>query len=65
MDLKEAINEIKSRVKPYNQAGIPQSTFVNTVRNIEAGLAKRNTIESFMAKFGYKVERIEKWTKNS
>ena len=65
MDLKEAISEIKSRVKPYNQIGMPQSTFVNTVRNIEAGLAKVKTIEDFMGKFGYTVERIEKWTKNN
>lgn len=63
MKLKEAITEIKSRVKPYNEVGIPQSTFVNTIRNIEAGLAKPKTIEVFMGRFGYHAERSELWLK--
>lgn len=64
MDLKEAIEEIKARVKPYAQVGMPQSTFVNTVRNIHAGLAKQSTIDEFMAKFGYvKVKTQEQWQK--
>lgn len=64
MDLKEAIQEIKGRVKPYAQIAMPQSTFVNTVRNINAGLAKQNTIDEFMAKFGYeKIKTKEQWEK--
>lgn len=64
MDLNEAISEIKSRVKPYAQVGIPQSTFVNTIRNIQHGLAKQNTIDDFMAKFGYeKVKTEQQWQK--
>lgn len=61
MDLNEAIKEIKSRVKPYAQINMPQSTFVNTLRNIEAGLAKGNTIEGFMNKFGYSLQKTESW----
>lgn len=63
MDLKEALAEIKSRVKPYAQVGMPQSTFVNTVRNIDAGIAKQVTVERFMAKFGYSVKKTELWEK--
>lgn len=62
MNIKEALAEIKSRVKPYAQVGMPQSSFTNTIRNIEAGLAKQSTIETFMLKFGYtKVEIQEEW----
>lgn len=64
MTITEAIKEIKSRNKPYAQIGMPQSSFVNTVRNIEAGLAKNTTIEIFMAKFGYqKIKTEELWKK--
>jgi hypothetical protein len=63
MKLKEAISEVKCRVKPYNEVGIPQSTYVNTMRNIEAGLSKPKTIEKFMARFGYVAERSELWIK--
>lgn len=61
MELKEAIKEIKGRNKAYAQIGMPQSTFVNTIRNIEAGLAKQNTIEGFMSKFGYSIKKDEQW----
>lgn len=63
MTVKDAILEIKARSKPYAHIGMPQSTFVNTIRNIEAGLAKQSTIEIFMSKFGYKSERSEHWIK--
>lgn len=62
MDTQEALNEIKSRMKPYAQIGMPQSTFANTVRNIEVGLAKQTTIDEFMEKFGYQRKEI-KWLK--
>lgn len=61
MILEEAIKEIKSRVKPYNHVGMSQPTFSNTIRNIEAGTAKWPTIEAFMNKFGYKIERSDIW----
>lgn len=64
MNLKEAITEIKGRTKPYAQVGMPQSTFSNTLRNIEVGLVKDSTIEKFMAKFGYKkVTQEATWEK--
>ena len=61
MKLKEALEEIKSRVKPYLEVGMAQSTYSNTLRNIEAGFAKPKTVEEFMAKFGYEAERSEMW----
>lgn len=64
MTVTEAISEIKSRNKPYAQVGMPQSTFVNTIRNIQAGLAKQNTIIEFMAKFEYTcIKSEEQWVK--
>lgn len=55
MTVNEAIKEIKARQKPYAQIKMPQSTFVNTIRNIEAGLAKHSTVIDFMGKFGYEL----------
>lgn len=61
MEITEAIKEIKSRVKPYKHVGMEQSTFSNTIRNIEAGTAKWPTIEAFMNKFGYEINRTDIW----
>lgn len=57
MDIQEALEEIKSRVKPYIGV-MPQSTFSNTIRNIEAGLAKQSTVDEFMKLFGYERSEI-------
>lgn len=56
MEIQDAINELRSRVKPYFDADMPASTYYNTLRNIEAGLAKPATIAEFLGKFGYTVE---------
>lgn len=64
MDIKEALQEIKGRTKAYNQLNpkMGQGTFTNTIKAIEYGFAKPNTIAEFMAKFGYsKVKQIEQW----
>jgi len=63
MVLKEALSEIKGRTKPYIEAGMPQSTYTHTIRNIESGAAKWQTIERFMKKFGYEINRVEIWKK--
>lgn len=65
MELNEAIKELKSRVKPYLHVGMPQSTFFNTIRNIEAGLAKQSTIDEFMGRYGYeRVSKVDEWKQN-
>lgn len=60
--LKEALAELKSRVKPYNSLNpvMYQGTFSNTIKSIEWGFAKPKTIESFLNKFGY-VKDGENW----
>lgn len=64
MELKEALAELKLRVKPYLHVDIPPSTYFNTIRNIEAGLAKQSTIDKFMSKFGYeRIKAKEEWKK--
>lgn len=64
MNLEKAILEIEARIKPHLHVGMPQSTFANTIRNIKAGLAKQNTIDSFMEKFGYeRVKKVDEWKK--
>lgn len=55
MDLKEAITHLRGETKPYI-GKMPQSTYFNTIRNIEAGLAKESTIISFFEKLGYEVK---------
>lgn len=56
MNLQEAIKDLRSRVKPYLHIGMKESTYFNTLRNIEAGLAKQETISAFFQKFGYEVD---------
>ncbi len=63
MTLKEALEEIKSRTKAYQQVNMPQGTFTNTIKAIEYGFAKQKTIDEFMLKFGYDVKRGEVWSK--
>jgi hypothetical protein len=60
--LKEALAELKSRVKPYNSVSpvMYQGTFSNTIKAIEWGFAKPKTIECFMNKFGYQKDG-ENW----
>lgn len=54
MDLKEAIKHVRARSKPY--VGVmPESTFYNTLRNMEAGLCKKETILKFFDSLGYDV----------
>lgn len=64
MILKDAIEEIKTRVKPYEHVDMQQGTFTNTLKAIEYGFAKPKTIEAFMCKFGYKpVKSEQQWEK--
>ena len=64
MNLNDALNEIQSRTKAYEQLTPPmlQGTFSNTVKSIRHGFAKPKTIEQFMAKFGY-TKSVEQWEK--
>lgn len=58
----EAINEIKSRIKPY--VGVmPQSTFSSTLTRIETGKCRYETLITFMGKFGYDLDVVS-WKKN-
>lgn len=64
MTLKQALAEIKGMNKPYLTIKMPQGTFTNTIKAIEYGFAKPQTIEAFMSKFGFnKIKIIEEWEK--
>lgn len=59
MTQSEIIKLLRSKRKAY--VGImPQSTFANNLRRIEAGECKQSTIDEFFAKFGFvKVKEYE------
>lgn len=54
MNEKEVIQDLRSKVKPYNHVkGVSQSTFSNVLTRHEAGLLKPKTLVKFLEKFGY------------
>lgn len=62
MTITDALQEIKSRCKPYHHVKMNQGTFSNTIKGIEFGFSKPKTIAAFMEKFGY-VKLPEQWEK--
>lgn len=52
MTKKEIIKRIRGYTKLYLSAGIPQSTFSTTLRNIELGVCKPRTESEFFNKIG-------------
>ena len=55
MTAKEAVQLLKTRLKPYNQIvpQMSQSRFSITMRNIELGFSKPKTVTEFLTNFGF------------
>lgn len=62
MTLNEVIQELRANTKCYIGV-MPQSTFSETLRNIETGRAKDITVTRFLAQFGYTIEKERTWKK--